>query len=120
MGASVTFIKESQKQIEQLDRLTGSMLNLSRLEARLRGNQFVTDDLRTAVKEAVVGLRPLAAVKQHHVELTLPDDAIPQADGGSGLGLAICREIVGICNGRITLEIQPGQDSIFTITLPND
>ncbi len=53
------------------------------------------------------------------VSLLSPIAALPQADGGSGLGLAICREIVGICNGRVTLESRLGQGALFTIALPN-
>lgn len=39
---------------------------------------------------------------------------------GSGLGLAITRQLIQAHGGQITAQSQPGQGSIFTITLPRE
>ena len=38
--------------------------------------------------------------------------------GGTGLGLAIVREFCAMLGGRITLQSQPDQGSVFRVTLP--
>ena len=67
-----TFLRESANQLSHLDRLTAGLLDLSRLEARLSGANFVQTDIRAAVIDAANGLRPLARAKSQQLDLAVP------------------------------------------------
>jgi signal transduction histidine kinase len=47
-------------------------------------------------------------------------EARSHGERGSGLGLAICKWIIESHNGRIGVESQPGEASVFTVYLPYD
>lgn len=71
-GNSQIFVHESAKQITQLEKLTADMLDLSRLETRLHGTNFVTADLRETTSAAINMLTPLAEAKELSLSTTLP------------------------------------------------
>ena len=46
------------------------------------------------------------------------DESMTRSRDGTGLGLAIAQSLIEDLEGRITLGSKPGEDSIFTLTLP--
>ncbi|MGE3402459.1 MAG: ATP-binding protein [Vicinamibacterales bacterium] len=46
------------------------------------------------------------------------DDSPSRQYGGTGLGLAICRRLASALGGRISLDSNLGQGSVFTLTIP--
>lgn len=75
-GDAQLFVTESGKQITQLEQLTSAMLDLSRLETRLHGTNFVTADLRDTINAAINMLTPLAEAKELLLSINLPDQPL--------------------------------------------
>ncbi|MCA9949033.1 MAG: HAMP domain-containing histidine kinase [Anaerolineales bacterium] len=83
------FVQESSKQITQLEQLTSAMLDLSRLETRLQGTNFVTADLRETITAAINILAPLAKTKNLSLRTNLPDQPLLYAHDPATLQRAI-------------------------------
>ena len=84
-----TFIAESGAQIAQLDQLTSDLLNLSRLESRLSGTDFVLSDIRQPIEKAVQANTPLSEEKSQRLSVQLPADAVMQSHDPSSIERAV-------------------------------
>jgi signal transduction histidine kinase/CheY-like chemotaxis protein/ligand-binding sensor domain-containing protein len=69
------------------------------------------------VADTGIGMTPEHVSKLFEV-FQQADPSTTRKFGGTGLGLAISRKFCRLMGGDITVESEPGQGSVFTVTLP--
>jgi len=74
------------------------------------------DQIRFSVKDTGPGIAP--EVQEQLFQRYRQESAdTARMYGGTGLGLAICRLLADLLDGQIELQSEPGQGSIFSLTL---
>ncbi|MFZ4516721.1 MAG: PAS domain S-box protein, partial [Acidimicrobiia bacterium] len=72
--------------------------------------------VRLVVRDTGVGIARDAAERLFE-PFSQGEAAMRRRYGGTGLGLAICRQLVGLMNGTLTVESEPGAGSEFIATV---
>jgi len=75
------------------------------------------DTLRIAVADTGIGMTP-DQMQRVFSPFEQADRSIARRFGGTGLGLAISRQLVELMGGWIGVESEPGQGSVFTVSIP--
>jgi signal transduction histidine kinase len=74
-------------------------------------------ELRIAVQDTGIGI-----ARQDHEKVfedfRQADSSVTREYGGAGLGLAICRRLAKMLDGRIELDSELGEGSVFTLVIP--
>jgi signal transduction histidine kinase len=73
--------------------------------------------IRISVADTGIGIKPedLTQLFQPFRQI---DTGLARQHEGTGLGLAICRRLAGLLGGDVHAESEPGEGSVFTLTLP--
>jgi signal transduction histidine kinase len=121
---ATTFVRESNRQLEQLDRLTTGLLDLSRFEARLSGTNFAIEDVRPAVTAAVQRLRPLAAAKGQALQLSLTETTLALPHDAAAIERAVSNLVNNAIKytpvgGRIEVTLT-GRDNLACIAVSDN
>jgi signal transduction histidine kinase/DNA-binding NarL/FixJ family response regulator len=105
-------------------RLRQILLNLvgNALKFTTKGGVTVTlrsrgDALRFEVRDTGIGI-PEAALARLFERFRQADSSTTRRYGGTGLGLAISKRLVDAMGGRIGVESEPGQGSLFWFEVP--
>lgn len=88
-GPAAELLRESGRQLDNLDQLTTDLLDLSRLEARMNGVALQAGDIRPAIEDAVSAILRLSQSKHQELTLNLPSMPIVAAHDPTMLQRAV-------------------------------
>ena len=84
------------------------------------GNASAADTVMLQVADDGIGIAEehLPRIFDRFYQVDSARTADDSSEAGAGLGLAMVREIVQMHGGQITVESQPEEGTVFTVTLP--
>jgi len=89
------------------------------LSATLRSGSEQKDALEISVSDTGVGISPENLKKLFLLDKNYSSNGTA-GESGTGLGLILCKEFVEKCGGKIWVESEVGQGSVFHFSIPNN
>jgi signal transduction histidine kinase len=83
----------------------------------VNGNARRLVTVRFSVADTGIGIAPEACTRIFQPFMQA-DGSTTKKYGGTGLGLAICQQLVDLRGGSIGVDSEPGQGSVFHVTVP--
>ena len=76
-----------------------------------------SERIKLAVADSGIGIAVADKVRLFE-QFSQVDNSMTRSRGGTGLGLAICKQLVGLMQGEIGVQSEPGKGSTFWMLLP--
>lgn len=75
--------------------------------------------IRISVRDSGIGIAP-DKLEKLFLPFIQADNSTTRKYGGTGLGLSICKQFAELMGGKINIESQQGEGSVFKVDLPFD
>lgn len=76
------------------------------------------NQVEITISDNGVGIPPETVEKLFRIDRNLQTTRGTSGEKGSGLGLILCKEFTDLLGGNIQVKSEPGNGSVFTVTLP--